>query len=475
MTISTIGAASRDYATVQLWMDDCPADLITSTDQWIGHCYNDSEFSVSGAPVVDISGVTTSSTYYIELTTAPGQSFKDDASASTNPLGKYDPTKGVAFTTDYGFSGVINIDSSNVYISGIQMLNSSSTGRGIQNNSSSNIFISNCTVDSENGGTTQGTLQTSTGGFVVTNCVVINRSTSGNGAHNNFAAGEYYNCTFWAPNGSTTDEGISKNGGAANSTIVKNCAIFGWTTAMASGSYGAGTDYNATDNASLSAGSNNVTSLTASNEFEDVSSYADTDLRVKTGSAMIGAGTPDPTHTNDLDIIGQPRSLTAPTIGAWEYQSGGGGFTATGALLISDSSLSGFTSVAYAAAGAINAESPALSGSATGVVSYTAAGTLTVNDSALSAAAFMSYTATGVLTVNDSTLSAAVFMSYTASGALVVDTSTLAGSATVTTGNAGYLIVDTSIIAGVGNYTPLPPPAVQFLKNVLSNVTRPIL
>jgi hypothetical protein len=60
--------------------------------------------------------------------------------------------------------------------------------------------------------------------------------------------------------------------------------------------------------------------LTVSNQFENIGSGTE-DFRVKAGADLINAGVRDQTYTNDLDIVGTTRSLTTPTIGAWEYAS----------------------------------------------------------------------------------------------------------------------------------------------------------
>ena len=160
-------------------------------------------------------------------------------------------------------------------------------------------------------------------------------SAGAEGLRVSYTAPDLHNCTIISTFPSSTAFGIEKLGGAANSTVVKNTAIFGFGTAIESGAWGAGTDFNATDDSSLPAGSNNLTSLTTSDQFENVASDATLDLRLKTGNDLDGAGTPDSSITNDLDIFFNTRSLTAPSIGAYETVSGGGSTLSVDATVIS--------------------------------------------------------------------------------------------------------------------------------------------
>lgn len=67
--ISTIGTASRDYSTIQLWEDATDTDLVTAGDIEVGECYNDGDFKASNI----ISGATTDSSNYRILRAASGE------------------------------------------------------------------------------------------------------------------------------------------------------------------------------------------------------------------------------------------------------------------------------------------------------------------------------------------------------------------------------------------------------------------
>lgn len=70
----SIGTASRDYSTVQAWVDDWPTNLVSLDQVWRGVMYNDSPFT-AGAFAGE--GYTTDLTRYFELTVAAGHSFQD--------------------------------------------------------------------------------------------------------------------------------------------------------------------------------------------------------------------------------------------------------------------------------------------------------------------------------------------------------------------------------------------------------------
>ena len=100
---------------------------------------------------------------------------------------------------------------------------------------------------------------------------------------------------------------------------AKNCASFGYDTAWdASGWSGdPSSGWNASDEADPP-GDNDQASKTYADQYEGITD-ASQDFRVKSGADLINNGTRDQTNTNDLDIIGQARSTSTPTIGCWEF------------------------------------------------------------------------------------------------------------------------------------------------------------
>src|SRR5947209_3758092 len=101
VTKSIGSAGGRDYSTIALFIAALPANLVTADQQWIGECYNDSEFAIGSA--LAFSGITTDATRNIILRCASGQSFNDNAGKATNAL-RYNQTNGVGIRV----TGAIN-------------------------------------------------------------------------------------------------------------------------------------------------------------------------------------------------------------------------------------------------------------------------------------------------------------------------------------------------------------------------------
>jgi hypothetical protein len=317
MTTSSIGSNSRNYATVSLWWAACSANLVTATQTWEGELYNDSEFAI-GYGGITLSGVTTSATYYAELRCASGQSFNDNEDKLTNAL-RYNVSNGVGLKQNYPYITVLTITCDYFNLIGVQI--KSPSGQGSSSRAlvliGTNIIVSNSIFECGGGYATVNMVTTA--GSKVVNSVIIASAASTGAVSTNYVNFYLYNCTLINTAGST-GVGVTKQGHAStNSSVVKNCAIFGFGTAITSGTWGADTDYNATDDGdAFPAGSNNLISLTKADQFENVAGLATLDLRVKSGNDLV-AGTRDQTNTNDLDIVGQARSTSTPTIGAWEH------------------------------------------------------------------------------------------------------------------------------------------------------------
>lgn len=315
MAISTIGSAGRDYVDLAAWLADLPATL---TEQEVAEMYNDSEFV--SASQITISGITTTATNNLVIRAASGQGFNNTEQAL-----RYNASNGVAIRKSSSYGSVI---SNSVPFTEFENLQISTTGsnntRGVI--STAKDVFRNCVVDSSSD-LSALVIQNDTTDLI--NCVIISNSGSSSTASAidaSYVQVNLYNCTLFCDFPSNTANGIEKIGLAADSSVIKNTAIFGYGTALESGAWGAGTDYNATDDTSLPVGSNNQTSLTTADQFENVASAGTLDLRLKAGNSLDGAGTPDSANTNNLDIFGNARSLTSPSIGTYETTTGGGGF-----------------------------------------------------------------------------------------------------------------------------------------------------
>lgn len=321
---ATIGALNGSSAT---W-DNTPGTEAFTMDSviWKGECYNDGELTSDNNFTID--GATTDANNYIWLTTAAGQSFMDHANKLTNAL-KYNVSNGVGVNTTSGggYVGMLKVADDYTVVEKLQFKGAgynttwaSSTGCSADIGATGSR-VRNCIF--ENNRAIRLSVISNTAGMV--NCLIVKTGTVGSSMPiANFrypsAGAVMANCTVVLPSdiSSTNWIGISTN---STNALVKNCAVFGTATGF-SGSFNASCGYNATDAASAP-GSNNQTSLTYADQFEDVTNSGGTDYRAKATGSLDGNGTRDQTNTNDLDIVNQARSTTTPTIGAWEVVTGG--------------------------------------------------------------------------------------------------------------------------------------------------------
>lgn len=313
MAISSVGSNARNYPDLAAWIADLPA---TTTEQEVAELYNDSEF-VSSA-TISISGITTTPSFNLVIRPATGEGFNDTEQAL-----RYNPVNGVAIRKSNSYGSVILNSVANTEMTGIQL--STTTDRNcIGLDTTATLVFRDGIIESASNATAV-TFRTTSGSSLINTVVVCNdQSSVGTEAVTlNYVSANIYNCTLITLFPSSTAFGIEKKGATADSSIVKNTGIFNFATALESGTWGAGTDYNGTDDATLPAGSNNQTSLLFADQFEDITTST-LDLRLKTGNDLDNNGTPDSVNTNDLDIFNNARSLTTPSIGAYETVSAGG-------------------------------------------------------------------------------------------------------------------------------------------------------
>lgn len=312
MTISTIGTTGRDYSTCKAWADAAAATL---SAPWEGQCYNDGTITDSAGLSLDS---TADATNYMLLTTATGQSFADHASKLTNAL-RPNQANGVLIDLSTAATGFV-ITNFNI-VEKLQITHAGSGnvatmfGSGSGSTMSDFGMIRRCLIKQSHatGGATDGLLQNNRCHIVNVAMIVAGNSNaikSGAGVQ-----GRVSSVTLLCTNGSSTREGIN------TTADVFDCAVFGFG---ANNTVGGSSSNGATDRASFGGGSSNQTSLTTTNEIESATSGSE-DLRAKSTSTLKNNGVRDQTYTNDLDIVGQSRSTSTPTIGCWEVVAGGGG------------------------------------------------------------------------------------------------------------------------------------------------------
>lgn len=298
---TTIAATSSpttpDYSTLQAWEDDLPANLVTADEQHIGECLDQGTFTGS----LVIGGQTVDSTRNIILRCASGASFKDKAGVRTTAL-DFNTSNGVAVSKSDAYGPIVTLATQYTRIEGLQIRNSGNDGA--IRFSTSDCRVDDCIIE--------GNIFAIREGATARNCLLIGRSTRAwQDAGSTSVA---YGCTFIRrTNGGTTAFGNTYGGGT-----LKNCAVFNFATFSASTGGGFSATYCGTDLAAPT-GTGNVGSLTYADQFESTTN----DFRVKSGADLIGAGIADATNYPE-DISGFTR-VDPPTIGAWEYDAGGGG------------------------------------------------------------------------------------------------------------------------------------------------------
>ena len=313
----TVGTDARQYSTPQSYEDAVPADITAAgTDEtWTGFMYNDSEFTAG----VTFSGTTTDATHWILLTTAAGESFIDDAGAASNAL-KYDQSKGVGINISAAYTNAITTTgSSYITIEKLQVKRQANGGSNycyLEQNGTAIVF-QNMLIHQEDDQLAVWVYGSTCKGI---NSLIIQESAASNGVRVGNGA-SLLNCTVVCPSDVTsTATGLITQ---YSNNITRNNAVFGFSTSFsASGWDTTNSKNNCTDDSSAP-GSSNQVSKTYANQFE-ATTVASHDFRLKSGSDCEANGTRDQTNTNDLDIIGQARSASAPDIGCWELGVAGG-------------------------------------------------------------------------------------------------------------------------------------------------------
>ena len=290
---------------------------------WQGQCYNDSEFT-SAANQLTVSGSTSSSTCYKELTTATGQSFRDNANVQTNAL-KYNVSNGVGVKTTNAYAITIDVNEGYFRMSNLQAL-SEGFGYAAVRLVGTNCTAKNCIIEKSAGisGTSYGVLNVDSADSSIINTVVSYLNNMGASTRlincENHGPITFTNCTVVVASDKTLT-GIGIRGTYCN-LVITNCAVFGITTpASGTGSITLSTCY--TD-ATL-AGWTTVTYDTSTGSGFQGTTAAASDWRIKSTSALKDAGTTDSSASPDIAGTTRPQG-SAYDVGVWELVAAGGSF-----------------------------------------------------------------------------------------------------------------------------------------------------
>lgn len=315
--VNTIGTAKhRDYFYLNDWYTDLAPDLTAINRIAKIEAYNDGGF-IQYRPNFDwlkIEGITTDATRYLHLTAAPGHSFMDHPDAARVPL-RLMSQRGATFLTRLGWAvQALEITVPYTKVERLQFKHIYSDANSVITLNATNCLLKGCIVYRPSTNGVEGLVRVYGVGTRAVNVITISDKT-GNEVH--FAPGndaECINCA--AIRTSATRSTTPAYYIYAQQVRVKNCIAVGFTRATDTGLV-AGYGWNAVDRPAVTQDGPNVVEFDSAETFYSLARFY-VDLRVKPGSPLIGAGTPD-SATGGKDILGRPRSAEAPTIGPFEY------------------------------------------------------------------------------------------------------------------------------------------------------------
>ena len=279
----------------------------------------------SGATVLlTITGSTTSSTAYKELTTVAGASFRDDASVQTNAM-RYNSANGCGIINTGDSNNTVTSQENNSRVSNLQIANTFANGIAFRGSGSGQIFDNLLIEGARTSSSTSIATISIVANNILRNSLIVQRGT---GATQIISTGTgspfLYNCTIVAPDDLATAPTSIFNSGASGTVTVQNCGLFAGdsTKAIVAGS----ATFNFTTCYSDISGTSGVTQTIYSGEFQNVNN-ATRDYRLVTGAAQKDTGTTDAINAAN-DIAGTARpSGAAYDVGCWEFVAAGGGIS----------------------------------------------------------------------------------------------------------------------------------------------------
>lgn len=311
--VKTIGSGG-DYTSLQAWNDAAPASLVTADQVWQGNCLAGFTPSGGSSTLLAISGSTSDATRYKLLTTASGASFRDNASAETNPL-KFDSSMGVGLSANGYHTPTIAVSEAYARITKLQVENQGSNSEPAVSITGTNVRIDGCILE---GSAAPDVLEISGSNPVVTNTLILSRASSPTSviALSGVVGGTFVNDTVVVVSDKAPSSSNLLKLTYSNSIVAKNCAFFGGAIPN-NGNIAYTTCFN--DQASPPTGVTHVAYDTSTGSGFQGTTDSARDFRIKSTSAMKDTGTTDSTNAAN-DIVGTARPAgTAYDVGAWEF------------------------------------------------------------------------------------------------------------------------------------------------------------
>lgn len=337
--VKTIGATGRDYATHALWIAGAPSNLVTADQVWAGKSYNDAVFTVTSQ--INISGITTDATRYVDLDVGPGQGWV----STVPPVFGASQSRGILITCATAYQATLANNIVNFQLHNHQITNTSGSNRAAYSAStgSTTNIVENCIFESTDAGSSARYGITRNSLSVIT------------GANSSPAWDcDYSQSVGLACLGAARPSGFTAAGTAytasSGTTPMHDCWSAGFTTHSTSGRFSGSN--NATTAATLSFGSGNVTSLPFTTATFKVVVNTNHDYKLVTGSSLVDAGVTDTTDIPaSVDAVGTTRPQgSAWDIGPYELPVAGG---ATAGTCAGAATLSGATKFIKSAAGSL--------------------------------------------------------------------------------------------------------------------------
>jgi hypothetical protein len=266
---------------------------------------------------MSISGKTTDATHRLILRPETGAGWSDNAVPSTTPL-RYDSTVSACIRDTASYVQTINIAADvTVEFHNIQIKNTNEKSRVLEkNNYTQNVSFYGCLLEAKGRPSNPPIriYQTSGPNALFENCAIIItgavQAVDGRG-------GEFKFCTFY----STASTNVVR--GSYGVFDFDNCLFLKFPDWQALTNVHTG-DYCVTDLASWesSTAANSTLNATPASEIEsDTGLESTVDLRAKSGGSSDAGG--NPISGILLDMYGQTRDVSTPTVGAFEILAAG--------------------------------------------------------------------------------------------------------------------------------------------------------